>query len=443
MSESQARRPLAVSTLALYALPAFPLAALTLPLYLVVPTFWAEAMGVPLATVGAVMLAVRLFDAFNDPAIGWLADRHPRNNRRKAWLLAACLPLAAATLALFWPPAGAGATWLGVTAALLSIGYTAMVLPLSAWGAELSDDYDERSRLAAWREGFVVAGTIVATGLPFSIGWADPEGLHGLALTAIMVAILLPVATALAAWRVPEARPATASAGPRAALAAMRGNPYFLRLVTAFFVNSFANALPATLFLLFVALKLEAEAWRGPLLILYFLCSIVGIPLWLALSRRLSKHRAWCWAMLAACACFLPAVLLGPGDVVLFAIVCVLSGLCLGADLTLPASMQADVIETDRIRHEENRAALFFAVWALATKTALALAIGVAFPLLDAVGVEASGSGDSTAGGLAMLAFLYAGAPVALKLVAIALMWRFPLDAAALEGMRAGVTSSR
>lgn len=116
------------STLVAYGLPALPLAALTLPLYIVVPTFYAEALGLPLATIGAVLLAIRVFDALNDPVIGWLADRYPQRGRRKVWLGMAVVPGTAAAFALFWPPTDATYLWLGASAAALSIGFAFPVL---------------------------------------------------------------------------------------------------------------------------------------------------------------------------------------------------------------------------------------------------------------------------------------------------------------------------
>jgi GPH family glycoside/pentoside/hexuronide:cation symporter len=430
--------PLPAWRLAAYGAVALPLAALTLPLYLVVPTFYAEALGVPLAGVGAVLLAVRIFDALNDPVIGWFADAWPSRNRRKVWIGLFALPLALAAFALFWPPADATGAWLGITAALLSLGYTAMVLPLWAWGAELSEDYHERSRIAAWREGFVIAGTVIAIALPFTIGWEDPAAFHGLALIAVFVLIALPLSTVLTLWVVPEPESiARVGLSPGAALTAMRHNRHFTRLLSAFLINSFANALPATLFLLFVGQRLGAEDWRGPLLITYFLSAIAGMPLWNLVSRRNSKHRAWCIAMLASCAVFIPAAFLGQGDVVEFAVICVASGLCLGADLVLPSSMQADVIESDRIESGTSRSAFFFAAWSLTSKLALALVVGLAFPLLQGFGLDAADPAKSSPLSLDVLAMLYAAAPVALKLMAIAMMWKFRLDEAALSRMRA------
>lgn len=437
MSGSPASRPLTWVSLASYAAPSLPLAALALPLYLVVPTFYAEALGLPLAAIGAILLAVRIVDAVLDPAIGLAADRWPQRQRRKAWLGAVALPLCAAAFALFWPPANAATGWLASFAVLVSTGYTAMMLPYWALGAELSDDYNERSAIAAWREGFALAGTILAVALPFSIGWKDPSALHGLALIGIGVAAGLPLAVLVLLWGVdePEAK-AAARRSPVAAVAIMAANPHFVRLLAAFLFNSLANALPATLFLLFVDQRLGAGEWRGPLLVFYFACAIVGMPLWTALSRRITKHRAWCLAMLAACVSFLPAAFLGTGDLWAFILICVASGICLGADLVLPASMQADVIETNRLNTGDSQAALFFAAWALVTKLALALAVGLAFPLLAVFGFDAVNPGLSTPKSLWALSALYAGLPVVLKLVAIGLMWNFSLNEKVLENLR-------
>ena len=202
----------------------------------------------------------------------------------------------------------------------------------------------------------------------------------------------------------------------------------FLRLLAAFVLNGFANGLPATLFLFFVARVLEAPQMQGPFLFLYFLCGVAGVPLWLAVSRRFGKHRTWSVAMLGACAIFITVPLLGPGDLWGFAAICVLTGLALGADLALPSSIQADVIDVDTVSSGARCSGLYFALWGLATKLSLALAVGLAFPVLELAGFRTDATGGGAAG-LGMLVALYAIVPVGLKLAAIALMWRFPLDA--------------
>ena len=174
---------------------------------------------------------------------------------------------------------------------------------------------------------------------------------------------------------------------------------------------------------------------RGLLLFVYFLCGVAAIPVWLRLSQRWGKHRTWVAAMLWAALVFAFVPLLGPGDHVWFLVICVVTGVCLGADLTLPASMQADVIDLDSLRSRRNRAGLYFGLWGLATKLALALAVGIAFPLLDLAGLETDGEG-STAFGLFALAGLYSLLPAAIKLGAVALVVGYPITAARQRRIR-------
>jgi Na+/melibiose symporter-like transporter len=212
----------------------------------------------------------------------------------------------------------------------------------------------------------------------------------------------------------------------REGLTLLRANRPFLRLLLAYLLNGIANGLPATLFLLFVGHVLEATEASGWLLLLYFAAGIAGLPLWLRLARRIGKHRAWSLSMLWAALVFAWVPLLGNGDVAAFAFICVLSGLSLGVDMALPASMQADVVDVDRARGGGERAGLFFGLWGMTTKLALALAVGLAFPLLDVTGFDAEGGNSPEA--LTTLALLYALVPVGIKLLAVGLIWRFPLD---------------
>ena len=130
--------------------------------------------------------------------------------------------------------------------------------------------------------------------------------------------------------------------------------------------------------------------------------------------------------MLLACAVFVWVPFLGAGDVIAFGVICLLSGLSLGADLALPASIQADVVDVDTAEGGGGRAGLFFALWNMATK--LALAVGIAFPLLDLAGFTSQG--DNPPAALWTLALLYGGLPVLFKLAAVLMVWHFPLDEA-------------
>jgi len=431
-AEPNAKGPLGRAVLIAYGLPGLPLAALLLPLYVTLPAFYAVDLGLGFFTVGVVLLLARFWDVVTDPLIGSLSDRlTTRFGRRRPWLLAGApvVMVSAGLLFLPGPDPGPDPGWsdLLVWTMVLYLGATMILLPYSAWGAELSADYNERSRIAGWREGLVVVGTLLAAGLPVAVGAERAVALEVIAWT---LWIVLPVCLVIAVRFVPE-RPA-ALPPPlawRQGLCVIWRNGPFRRLIAAYFLNGIANGLPATLFLLYVEWVLEAPDWSGILLFVYFFCGVAAIPLWLRLSARWGKHRTWVGAMVWAALVFAFVPLLGPGDELWFLAVCVLTGISLGADLTLPASMQAEVIDLDTLRSRQSRAGLFFALWGVATKLALALAVGIAFPLLALAGLEADPEAGP-ASGLFALAALYSLLPAAIKLASVALIAGYPITAA-------------
>ncbi|UUX49754.1 MFS transporter [Nisaea acidiphila] len=420
-----------------YGFPGLPLAALGVPLFIFLPAFYAQERGLSLAAVGLVLLVARLWDAVSDPVIGLLSDRiTTRLGRRKPWLLAGTPLTCLSIYMLFVPPEGAGVLHLFAWSAALYLGWTMVQLPYTAWGAELSGDYHERSRVTAFRETLVVLGTLVASGMPATISAAGGAGGKDLgqvlSVLAAFLVVALPVSVLLATGLVPERRPpeqATASTMKqwRSGAALLIRNRPFLRLILAYLLNGLANGLAATLFVLFVEKGLGLPDEVDILLLTYFLLGISGVPLWLFVSHRLGKHRAWIIAMLLNSAIFATVPLLGPGDYAAFLAICIGTGLCLGADLVLPPSMQADVVDVDTAEGGSSRAGLYFALWGMATKLALALAVGIAFPLLDFAGFDASG--DNAPRALLALSLLYGAAPVVLKLAAISIMRGFPITA--------------
>lgn len=421
-----------------YGLSGLPLAVLGLPLVLYLPGFYAQAGGVPLATLGAVLLIARLIDVISDPLIGLLSDRwRCVLGRRKGMMLLGLPLLLTGVEHLFNPSLPVDAPYLLVWTLLAYIGWTLITIPYNAWGAELSRHYHERSRLAASREGFVILGTLGALALPLAFGVASDAG-AALELIATFTWVCLPLSLLMTIVFVPE--PATGSTSPpwRDGLVLLARNKVFLRLITAYTLNAMANALPATLFLLYAREVLDAANLTGVFLGVYFLAGVCGLPLWLAVAKRINKHRAWTFSMLLACLAFAFAPWLGPGDSTAFFLVCLVSGLSLGADMALPAAMQADVVDVDRRLGGGERAGLFFGLWGMATKLALALAVGIAFPVLALAGFEAGGANDASA--VFSLALLYGALPVLIKLIAAALIWRFTLDEDALLDVQAATT---
>jgi Na+/melibiose symporter-like transporter len=435
-SERSAAAPvsgLSRRTLALYALPAFALSLPTIPVYVYLPTLYAQDLGLGLAATGFVLLIARIFDVVTDPIMGIASDRYRfRWGRRKPWILVGTVFAAFALIKLFDPPDGIGVGYLLLWVIVLFTGWTLVSIAYTAWGAELSDDYHGRARVTGSREGVMIIGVLVAGAIPaiaIASGGSQRDGLAAIAWTAVLIG---GPAVALLLWQVRERplpshikAPAVSALG---LLRELKSNQPFLRLLTGWFVNGLANGLPSVLFLLYLEYGLGAsESERNVLIFVYFLAGVFAIPLWVRLSRSYGKHRVWCWAMLLACAAFVWVPLLEPGDLGWFALICVVTGMALGADLALPPAMQADVVDLDSLRTRSRRAGLFFALWSMSTKLALACAVGVAFPLLAAAGFE-TGTENSREAILA-LAVIYAVVPSVLKLCAVAVIWRHPLTA--------------
>lgn len=423
-----------------YSLPAVPLSALALPMTVIVPSAYAGELGVPIAAVGFALMVVRLFDAVTDPLVGYLSDRVGGRYRRKFWFaLGIPFILLGAWMTLV-PPQGVGAAHLAFWGVFLSLGTTCTALAYAAWGAELAPDYAGRTRITAFRETVTVIGTVIVTASPAllpALGFTTQRDV--LWAIALAIVVLLPVFGAVAMASVPE--PVDRSVTRlsfRAGLDILRGNKPFLALISAFFLNGLANGLPASLFLFFVAERLAMPGQEPVFLLIYFACAVGSVPVWLMAARRFPKHRVWAGAMMLASLAFVFAVLLPQGAFLAYAVICVITGFALGADLMLPPSIQADVIDVDTAASGEQRSGLYFALWALASKAALALAVGIAFPVLALSGFDPAAK-LRTPQGLFMLALLYAGLPVLLKLAATALIWRFPVDQAEQARLRATI----
>lgn len=416
------------SMLTAFGLLGLPMAAQQLPLFVFLPPYYAQDLGVGLTAVGAALLGARLWDMVTDPLVGWLSDRGGgRFGRRKPFVLAGTPILMVSIWFLFVPPEDAGALHLLIWTMVAYLGGTLLVLAHQAWGAEISPDYHQRSRIAMSRELFMVIGTVLTVGLLMVTRGDVGETMR---LIAWGFTLTLPLFVALALWRVPDvpARRTTDSFSLRQGLRLLIGNKPFGRLIGAYFLNGVANGLPASLFLLYIGhvLRPETEVWQAVLLLTYFLSAVAAVPIWLRLSYRFGKHRTWIFSIVWACLVFVWVPFLGEGDVWWFLLVTILTGVSLGADQALPSSMQADVIDLDRLRSRRQRAGLYFALWGMANKLSLALAAGLAFPLLDLFGFDPQAEVNS-ASALFALAALYALLPVAFKIASIWTVAGFPI----------------
>lgn len=417
---------------------AFPLAAAFIALQVIVPTYYAENTTLSLTAVGGILLLARLCDTVTDPLVGYWSDQTTsRFGRRKIFMVLSAPLIAVSVWFLFNPDDTAGAGYLLLWTVAIYVAGTLSIVPTSAWAAELSQDYNQRSRITGTRVGFGLAGTLAALIIPAIIAGDESAALgESLAVITGLVMLTLLIATLWAAIRVPDnAKTSLPHESFKSAWALMRSANPFRQLLISFLLNAVGNAIPATLFLLFVTHVLKVPDKAGVFLFVYFVSASIAVPFWVAVSRRIGKHRTWSVAIVIACVFFLWTPFLNADTVFWFYVIVAATGFATGADLALPAAINADVIEWDDLETGFRRPGLFFALWGTATKLSYALAIGIAFPLLEFAGFDAKTTND--AGAVMWLAILYGGPCILFKLAALWTMRAYPITEAVHRDIRA------
>ncbi len=399
-----------------YGLFALPLAMLALPVYVLVPQLYASRFGLSLSAIGSVLLAARVLDAFVDPAVGLWIDRTKSARGYNAFVIMALPMLVAGYLALFHPPAlhdTALLVWFAGSLLVVYLGFSIATIAHNSWGAGLTQQRGERARLTAMREACALLGVILAAAVPAlaSLGWLS-----------VLFVLTLGIAALVLLRQAPRADTVQLAHFSWTDLRLPFQQTAFRWLLAVFAANGIAAAIPATLFLFFASDRLQLGHLSGLFLVLYFLAAACALPLWVALAARLGESKAWLFSMLVAVAAFAWVAQLQPGALMSFALICLISGAALGADLALPPALLAGVISA--AGHSGQREGAYFGAWSWMSKMNLALAAGIALPLLESLGYTPGHASDA---GLRALVYAYAWLPCALKCLAAALLWRAPL----------------
>jgi glycoside/pentoside/hexuronide:cation symporter, GPH family len=422
-----------------YSAPAFALAVVGIPVYIYIPKFYTDVMGVHISALGVILLVVRLFDAFTDPVIGLASDRlHTPMGRRRPFIAIGAVFTALAIAFLFNPPEAMGPNAAGyyfmALIFALFLFWTVVIVPYESLGPELTYDYDERTALFAMRDGALIAGTIVAAAMPAAVRLA--AGLDGSAAAEretffILSLIYIPLILIACTWCVaafkerPRSRPIVRPRfqfflGIRSSLA----NRPFRILLISYTISAVGNNLPATLILYYVQYVLGSP--RADLfLVLYFVTGIAFLPMWVRLSRSTGKKAAWLTSMAINTGAFFWVFFLGPGDEFLYGILVFLSGIGFGATLAIPSAIQADVIDYDELIAGDRREGLYIGLWSIAKKLAAAAGVGAGLALL---GVSGYRPGEVQSESVVMtLRVLYALVPSLCNGVAILVALYYPI----------------
>ncbi|MEP4246423.1 MFS transporter [Tateyamaria sp.] len=395
--------------LSAYAVFAALLASAGLPIYIHAPKFYVDEYGVSLAALGVVLFGLRLLDVIQDPLLGRLSEA--LRNHRGLGVLIGCIVMALSMLGLFaMTPLLPPLIWFGLTLTGVFSAFSFLTINFYAQGVTKAGHLPGQGHLllARWRETGALLGVCVAAITPVILGSFLNAPFAGFAVGFSILA-LVAVAMMRGEWA-SDGLPN--SVGFRAILQ----DAIARRLLLIALVNAAPVAVSSTLFLFFVESRLQSPGLEGPLLLLFFLSAAIAAPFWGNLAERYGTKPVLLSAMGLAITAFGGTLLLGPGDWAAFAVICILSGATLGADLTLLPAMFAK-----RMERIAPSAAEGFGLWAFVSKFTLAFAAVSLLPLLQNAGFD-SASADNPPKALLLLTLLYAAVPCGLKLIAITLL---------------------
>jgi GPH family glycoside/pentoside/hexuronide:cation symporter len=384
------------------------LSAAGLPIYIYAPKYYADTYGVSLTALGAILFGLRLFDVVQDPVLGWISERLRNGKALIVSMVAVLLALSMIGLFAIAPPVNP-AIWFAVTITGLFSAFSFLTINFYAQGISKAGDGPKGHMcLAAWRETGALLGVCIAAVMPTVLMDLSDAPFatfaYGFAAATLAATLFM--------W--PEWTGRTTAEPSQ--IREILSDRLTRRLLILALVNATPLAVSSTLFLFFVESRLGGAGWEGPLLVLFFLAAALSAPLWSLLASRWGGKRTLLIAMVIAVISFGFALTLQTDEMNQFAIICVVSGATIGADLTLLPAMFAR-----RMAKVSPNGGQGFGLWALVSKFTLAFAAVILLPLLENAGFVA-GADDVPDAALTMLTLLYAGVPSVLKLVAIGLL---------------------
>ena len=442
-----------------------PISVALLPVGVYVQPHYAE-LGISLTAMAAIIFAARLSDVVTDPLIGVLSDKlRTPIGRRKPWIIIGTPVLMLSVYMLFQPGEETTLWYFAFWIVMVYLAFTVVNLPYFAWGAELTGDYNERTKVTGRREQFHYTGVVIATALPLTAGILiylsqDTNSIESLLanieveLGAVMEARAgnLDVILQWLTIFILAALPITVFFGtvfvkepsqvviPRrkpsfiASLRVIRRNGPFVRLVVCYTVSTVGGAMTGALSFFFCKHVIAAGEWYSVYLLVYYVASTLGLFFWMWLANRIGKHRTFIVLVIwySVWASFIPFI--PPGYFGVFLIIMTMKGCTEGAMLAIPAAMAADAVDIDSARTGEQRAGLYFSVWGMLLKGGGAIGGAIALLIVGWFGFDATADpslarttdGNSSLS-LLMLALAYSIIPAAIKFLALPFIWKYPL----------------
>lgn len=417
----------------IYSLTAAPLAFIGIPIYVYIANFYSNLFDLSIASIGLVILLSRVFDFIQDPIIGYYSDHFIQKGYSHQFIIAINSPFLALSFYFLFNPlfteGFAVLVWLFACLVLVYSFFSIIVINYNAIAAKIAKNYSARTKVTAIREFFGLIGIIFASILPTLIARVyDVSFEKSLSLLALILfpILIICVIILMKFVTIEQAKSFKVNKKVRffANLSFLASDKRFLKLSLIFFVNSLAVSLPAATFLFFVEDVLLAKSEAGFFLLLYFLTAALMMPLWHSLAKNFGKKNSWALSILLSVAVFFWAFFLSDQNYTQFYYICFFSGMMLGADLAIPPSILADIVNSGQ--QQQSKTSLYFSIWNMISKSGLAIASGFALIFLGGVGYR--GYDSSSAESLFYLSLIYAMLPCIIKIITVLLLFFSNID---------------
>jgi Na+/melibiose symporter-like transporter len=434
--------------IAAYSGAAFATMFLSQPVINFVPQLYAKELGIGLGGLGIALFVGRILNAVVDQLVGYLSDRtRTRWGARKPWVVAGATLTVISAFFLLKPSPGIGLLYFFIWRLTYDVASAMVTISYTAWGAELSADYDTRSRVAGYRGLASQLGSVLNHGLPILVaavgltataaysmemmGWFFVVALVTIPLTTLVSVVAAPQGPAL-----PQERPDF-----RGLLVSVRRNRPFWIYLASFMTTGIGLGVLQLMFTFYDG-YLRMGTWFPYVMTAFAIATLVGIPLWSWAALRIGKHRAYSLSMVVASLAMNGFWFVTPGVTPMSTLVpmafVVLSvmGLGVAGSMTLPAAILADVVDYGTLKTGEVRTGSYFAFYTLTSTIAMAIGAALGFMLLSAFGYDAKvGAINGATAQLGMMITVVA-IPTVLKIGGALMVWHFPIDARAHSTIR-------
>ncbi len=359
--------------------------------------FLVNAVGLDAQWAGLAIGIGRLWDAGNDLLFGTMSDRtRTRWGRRRPYLLFGAIPFGLAFIPMWLMPGISDQAVLAIyyTAAyiLFDTMFTLVNTPYVALTPDLAPDYDDRTSLHSYRMFFSISFGLAGAILPLFVvdvfragfGMSTQQAYAAMALLLGLFSII-PIFVTFAATREPDEFQALPAPSLLASFSTAFSNRAFV-IAAGIYLLTWVPIDIVTFVIIFLlrdALQLGSFE-RNVAFALMFGMAALALPLWVWLSAKLDKPRAYQIGMGVLAASLLAISMVGPGQIGLAFVIAALAGVGLSAAHALPLAIMPDTLDWDELRQGTRQEAACYALLTLSQKLISAVTITLTGVLLAA-----------------------------------------------------------